>query len=285
MAHPKITAKIENITPTIAAKYLELMVPNRKLKPATVHSYVNDMANGRWIITPQGIAFNTDGELFDGQHRMEAVKESGLTIPMLVLRGFPTEQEKVKTMDVVDSGIGRSIPDRLKLIGGYYKNPNLLCAAARKIASTVMGKKNTAEKLSLHTIIEVVKIWKKELNAVLTVLDSPKYRHARNCHSIAAFTIAAATDLKKTDRDMGKFSTGAGLTADSPLLELRNAMFDSIMDVPARERTSHYLSAIYCAWHDIPGDSYKLKSNIERALEFFADKQAARYKRMKALFH
>jgi hypothetical protein len=280
----KISAKIESITPATAEKYLATMVLNRKPKEDTIAAYTNDMRNGKWLLSPQGIAFDEDGHLFDGQHRLKAIIRAGTTIRMLVLRGFPHQQDSMKTMDVMDAGVGRTMADRLKLMGCYHGNPNLACAVARQIAGVITGINcRASRKPTLSAVMEIIKLYKTELTAVCTVMDRPNFRHARNGYTIAAFTIAAVADLKKLDLDMGRLTTGAGLQVGSPILELRNSLFEK-NDLHPRLKTLMCLSALYCAWHGIDGRSFHKEDIQTAAIEYFQSTQPARFKKVAALF-
>jgi hypothetical protein len=280
----KITARIEQINKPIAEKYLATMVLNRSPKELTIAAYANDMANGKWLLSPQGIAFNEEGQLFDGQHRLKAIIRSGVDVEILVLRGFPDKQESMKTMDVLDAGVGRSLADRLKLMGCYHGNPNLACAVARQIAGVVMGINNRASnKPTLSAVLEILKIYKKEMQAVCAVMDRPQFRHVRNGYTIAAFVIAAVVDVNKLDLDMGRLTTGAGLDQGSPILELRNSFFGE-EDLHPRAKTILCLSALYCAWHGIQGRAFHKPEIQAAALEFFQSKQPTRFSRVEKLF-
>jgi hypothetical protein len=281
-----ITATIENVTPEHATQWLQRMVKNRNLKDSAVIMYANDMLNGKWLLSPQGIAFDEQDRLIDGQHRLRAIIRSGLTIPMLVLRGFPISQKAMKTMDVLDSGATRTIGDRLRLMGTYHTNPNLTSAIARQISLTVMGQTTrAARKVSIATIVEIIRIWKAELVAVCTVLDRPQFRHGRNGYVAAAFTLAAAADPARLDLDMGRFLTGAGLESGSPLLELRNLLFSGNKDLfQPREKTAICLAAIYCAWNDIPGRAFLKPESATAAIAWFRKSQPKRFSAVEKLF-
>ena len=80
--------RIETITPALATEWLDKHNSvNRKISEPTVQSYAMDMKNGRWTLTHQGIAFDTEGNLQDGQHRLWAIVFSGITLEMMVTRG------------------------------------------------------------------------------------------------------------------------------------------------------------------------------------------------------
>lgn len=101
---------IENITPDIAKEYLRQNKKNRKVKPKTVESYARDIIRGNFITTHQGIGFDENGELFDGQHRLLAIVMANKSATMMVARGVPKE-----AISVVDRGVTRSIRDVIQI--------------------------------------------------------------------------------------------------------------------------------------------------------------------------
>ena len=84
---------IENrkVTPEIAKFWMEKNIRNRTVNKDRVSKYAIEMKSGQWLDHHQGIAFYDDGTLADGQHRLLAVIESGMTINMVVAWGVPEE--------------------------------------------------------------------------------------------------------------------------------------------------------------------------------------------------
>lgn len=79
---------VEEVTPELAERYLASRPPDqRPMSRANVDSLARDMAGGKWRVTHQGVAFDRAGRLVDGQHRMAAVAQSGVTVRMMVTRG------------------------------------------------------------------------------------------------------------------------------------------------------------------------------------------------------
>lgn len=281
---PKITAKIEIITPPAAQRYLDTMGLNRRVKESSVTMYANDMRNGNWKISPQGIAFDEGGSLFDGQHRLLAVLRSGSSVPMLVIRGFPSHQGNVKTMDVVDCGAIRTLPDRLKLMGCYTGNPNLVCAISRQIARFAFGANSRAtRRMSLAGTLEIIGLWATEIKQACLALDRTEFRPGRNAAVASAFVLAAATNPKRTGEALSQLTTGANLDHGSPLLELRNALISGRAGEGA-DRTICCLSALLCQWHGLPGSHIFKDSNKAPAEKYFREKQADRFEKMARLF-
>lgn len=107
--HPEITHQIELITPSVAEHYLSKRPEwqrNESLK--TTDEYTDDMADGDWLYAGDPIRFTVDDELFDGQHRCQAIYTSGRAQWALVIRGLPRE-----VMRVLDTGYQRRFTNYL----------------------------------------------------------------------------------------------------------------------------------------------------------------------------
>lgn len=103
---------IVDIDPDLAIEMLQRNADNqRKQMEGSIERYSSDMANGSWLLTHQGIAFNSRGELHDGQNRLRAVIVSGATVPFLVFFGAGDKPE----MTVIDTGKSRSLLDAAKV--------------------------------------------------------------------------------------------------------------------------------------------------------------------------
>lgn len=103
-------AEVQTITPELAKLYLGHNESNRTLRRTRVMQYAHDMKEGKWNLTGQGITFGRDGNLLDGQHRLNAVIVAGVPVNFLVV----TDADVVPTYDC---GLSRSIVDRFKLAG------------------------------------------------------------------------------------------------------------------------------------------------------------------------
>ncbi len=57
---------------------------NRRISSKLVDTFAEDMLAGNWRLTHQGICFDGEGQLIDGQHRLSAVIKSGKTIALVV---------------------------------------------------------------------------------------------------------------------------------------------------------------------------------------------------------
>lgn len=117
---PKVS--IEVVTPALAEEWLKQNTNNRPIKPTVIERYVRMMEANAWQLSGDPIRFNGDGSLLDGQHRLQAVVESGKDIESVVIRGLTHESQ-----EVMDTGAKRNFGDVLALRG--YKNTTSLAAA------------------------------------------------------------------------------------------------------------------------------------------------------------
>lgn len=84
-------ARWEVITPSVAERYLELNRNNRPVTEGGVRDWAGELLDGAWKPTGQGIAFNDEGSLMDGQHRLMAIIRTGIPMLVLVIRDVPAD--------------------------------------------------------------------------------------------------------------------------------------------------------------------------------------------------
>lgn len=82
--------EIVEITPAMAEKWLAMNTNNRKLRRQYVTKIKNDILLNKWIMTGDPIRFS-DKRLIDGQHRLMAIKESGVAVSSVVMWNVPDE--------------------------------------------------------------------------------------------------------------------------------------------------------------------------------------------------
>lgn len=100
--------EIITVTPEIAAQFLLNNKSNRAMRRTHVARLADDIREGRWQLTHQGIAVSADGELLDGQHRLQAIIEAGVPVPMAVATGIAADSAMGLMVDV---GAVRSAAD------------------------------------------------------------------------------------------------------------------------------------------------------------------------------
>lgn len=112
-AYRDIDVNVEMISPERAREWLkqqeervgreEDAFVNRNLNEQNADGIAASIRNGEWYCTNQGIAFDTAGELVDGQHRLRGIYKANMAVPVIVVRGLSRE-----AVAYIDSGMKRS---------------------------------------------------------------------------------------------------------------------------------------------------------------------------------
>ena len=127
---------IEIITPEMAKAYLLRNKSNRKVSRQHVARLARCMKAGKFRLTHQGIAFDEDGNMIDGQHRLLAIIESGCSIQMSVARGVKPEDKLL--IDIQSRP--RSYSDALSIERGTDSIKQLV-AACRLLINLKTGER------------------------------------------------------------------------------------------------------------------------------------------------
>ena len=116
---------VATITPALAAAMLATnRDDNRNKRPSAYGRYAADMRSGQWKLTHQGIAFDRNGHLCDGQHRLTGCVSSEVPFPTLVFFGVGANEE----MATLDTGAIRSAGDASVYMLGERASHRLLAS-------------------------------------------------------------------------------------------------------------------------------------------------------------
>jgi hypothetical protein len=88
---PRRYNEIVEVTPALAASCLDKNENNRPVNWNYVSQLARDMVAGRFAVAHQGIAFDTNGKLIDGQHRLWAIIEADVPVRSRVFYNEPAE--------------------------------------------------------------------------------------------------------------------------------------------------------------------------------------------------
>ncbi|MGW1401191.1 hypothetical protein ACWCRF_21575 [Streptomyces sp. NPDC002405] len=251
--------EVVDISPQLAAEWLSRNTNNRPLSKSTVQQLAGQIQRGEWQLTHQGIAFDEDQVLVDGQHRLAAIVKAGTTVPLTVTHGVPRT-----AFTVMDTGRKRTGRDALALAG--EANATHLAAALRGLHLYLHAPNSSWSGGSSAT----------SNDQLLVMLDKhPGIRDAlhrgialnRGCRiTVTAATIGwYLTTEARPDIDQAAWEegvvTGARLEPGDPRLTLRNTMLSLAAGRThrrrddSREHLLYYLKA-WNAW--VEGRSIKL---------------------------
>ena len=191
----KIMAKIL-VTPEMADKWVKTNVENnRNINYTKVTTYARMMLEGKWYMSPDYIAFDDKGQLFNGQHRLSAVIISGASVYMNVDFGGYDEN----SMAVTDQGAGRSTTDIAKVLGydAVYRS-HVAQAFARNIQYVKLGVSRKVQ-FSRNEVIDLISRYYYVCEYIYKKSTGTKLRNAGIMISVVAAIINGETETDVDD--------------------------------------------------------------------------------------
>lgn len=216
-------SRVQRITPSKAEELLAANTTNRPLSRSTVRAFAEAMRRGDWLVTHQGIAFDTNGVLVDGQHRLAAVIEADVPVEMTVF----TDVEP-NTFDVLDTGKRRNAADVLAIEG--EKSSIMLAAMVRTVwlyqnrpdASWSGG----SAAVTNHQIVQTLDAHPKIRDFVpMGERIAAETGMIKSAAGAASYLVGQANKRGKLDDWYEGIVDGAGLGKNDPRLTFRKTMF------------------------------------------------------------
>jgi hypothetical protein len=225
----KCTVGFETITPELAAEYLSHNnteeAPNRRKSTPGMLSFQYIIENGLW--GPYGwdaIAFDCNGNLVNGQHRMEGIARSGIAVNALVLRGIDARD----VLDIGDTGMKRRAGQILQMHG--QKNGTSLAAtcvlvAAYKEGNVYASSWTKGRKVEPREAILLLEEFPDIEDAVSYVRGHTELKKLGQGTLLTFLRwITFRLHPQESDLFFSGLATGANLEQTSPVLLLRNRL-------------------------------------------------------------
>jgi len=218
----KAHAEVRIVTPEWAREILEKHEKDiadgkfrqRPINDRTVKRYAVDMKSGNWGLTGQGISFDEEKNLLDGQHRLFAVVMAGIPVQMLVTWDLPKENDKVKTINLFDLGRARSAGSQLKMDGVEYYNE--IGGGARCLLMLSQG--NIKGNFSVPQVIAVSELVKNNMLNLIEILGKGNMKHKCRGFILAPLTLLSTSDPDTAQLFATDFNEMANLGKTSPVL-------------------------------------------------------------------
>jgi len=238
------------ISPEQAKSILEIQPSQRPVSQAHVNALVEEIVAKRFVRSNEGIAFDEHGHLFDGQHRLWAVFESGFPIEALCCFGEPrsnfdrigtvvrrrtTSDHLVMEGVVSDPNTGNLIGSAGRFLWSYDKNLNPTQASLQK------GWSNDAMRdvIAAHPDL----LWfSHELRGVRMLFP----RSA----TVALFTLMKEADPQKAMLFLSQVLHGEGLSSGDPALTLRNSSASTYIKRGMRVEAAYKIVRAWNAFYD-----------------------------------
>ncbi len=225
-ARPCANTYIVNVTPEQARQWLEINNFNRPRNSEAVAKYVRQIREGRWRLTHQGLAFTKNGMLLDGQHRLWAIIECGITLPMRVCINEPAEN-----YEVIDCGRNRSNLDVVRMVRMGLKDSTISSAHTQTLKSMLAGR--LCKTANRWTNVELTELYREHIDAVDFAV-----KQFRNCK-----------DKQINDPTVRGVIARAFHTVSHEQLELFCSQLVGGGDHPCRATIDPFVSCLQC-WSD-----------------------------------
>lgn len=239
------------ITPEMAADWLDnrnVGLRNRTISKVIAGRYAGAMRRGEWKANHQGIAFDTEGWLLDGQHRLQGVANAGVSIAMWVHPDMPRD-----VFDTLDVGRRRQAAHLISA-----PNAMVLASAVRflALADGIKEPRNAGAAYSELTNVEVLDLVRKaganlEQAARIGVRLHKGARLTPSATAAVVYQVLTTENAGELDDFVEGLVTGANLDRDDPRLRLRNAFIGGQAVRAASMRTpSHPYALTVKAWNN-----------------------------------
>jgi hypothetical protein len=235
---------------------------NRPLNQRCVRYLEIVLKEGHWVISHQGIAFGADGNLYDGQHRLQAIANTGISAKVMVTFNLSRE-----ACEVIDRNRTRRPGDNLVMMGGPALGSTKAgwLGAIWDIPLDMRGK----SKLEAGHLATLAERYEDGLEAASEAFKSVNLPGLFRAPIVAAFIYAYATNPTKVKVMMNQYKDGNDLTKDSPILALRNYASKS-RGTGSTEREADFLTTSGMIYAYIKGEPRTIARENPTAVATFA---------------
>ena len=220
-ARPYNNAYIVYVTPEMAKQWLnDCNNFNRPFKQAVVDMYVQQIKSGLWRRTHQGIAFDTNGILIDGQHRLMAIVNTNVTVSMLIFVDEPKEN-----FEFIDCGCNRS---NLDIVRMSTRDNTLTLMHTQTLKAMLAGRHCKSN--GKYSNAELGELYRKYATAVGFVVDQlGDYPNRQINDPTVRGVIARACFYLNKDQIVEFCSLLKGQSQELPAAKMVNVFRDCLM--------------------------------------------------------
>lgn len=218
------------VTPLMAWNWLRAFnTHNRPFYPGNATKIANDIAAEMWYLHHQGIGIRADGQLQDAQHRLYAIYQSGIAVPMMLV--FNVTDQARRAIDIhkprraLDIAVLDGLPISQKTLSVVRR---ILLGFHSHSSREVSNQHGVAEALKWRPIIEWVHSYmpgrRSGLSlAVVSAALCRAFLYAPSTDVLATFCTLLATGLRQD---------GTALPSDQPVIYLRDWLLGSSTALP-----------------------------------------------------
>ena len=149
------------VTPEMAKDWLDKnnQKTNRKIDRRQVEKYKRELKSGNWMLNGDAIRFYVSGSLSDGQHRLTAIYETGITTLCSIIENIPDEAKST-----IDVGKSRKNNDVFTLSNVKFGN-KMIAAINKYLEINSNTKKSDLTATNLLTEYQLNQsVWDDSIN-------------------------------------------------------------------------------------------------------------------------
>ena len=253
------SVEVVQMTPEWAAKLLLSNTSNRGLSKTRSKTFAKQIEKGKWRKTGQGISVAKNGRLLDGQTRLNAVVQSGISTTMVVAWNCDED-----SFSVFDTGRARSATDVLK-IAGCEQHQNMISAGLRLAIPLIENPEAYFAISQGITNEEILNLWEESKGQCEWCANSASSVHNQFktfSKSIYFTFLYLATNKGWEQHQLTEFSdmlaSGADLEGNSPILAYRQYVNNNFLKCNMnQQRLTTLASLIRCFNLHVTGGSIR----------------------------
>lgn len=211
-----VTFRRVRVTPEMASEWLKKNHSNRKINKQIVSRYARTLSEDGWRLNGDTIKFDNKDGLIDGQHRLTACVETGVSFDAFVVRGVDRD-----VFDTIDIGKGRTAGDAL-FASGRTTNSSLVASIAN------LAIKLNTNSLRLNRYIEphTVRAWVEANASVEFAAERVMSMRFLGFGPVLGLTyfMAMRENPEKADQFFTQLTSGENLTKGDPAHTLRETL-------------------------------------------------------------
>ena len=245
----EIFSEAATITPSMAEVLLKGNPDNRNVKKARLAEIKADLENGNWVFNGESVIISRDGLLNDGQHRLMAVRDTGVSMKTLIVFGVARSSRIT-----LDQGTARTSADYLNMQGRADEAPVVACVARmiwqyQKLGGFRDGasSNNKSRKRVWPTKSEIVGVAMDNerdiLRSAAIVGKNSKLVGSQSFVAFCHWLICKIDDVAAT-QFVERLVDGANLSPESPIYVLRQRLITE-----PRMKPNVRLEAVIRAWN------------------------------------
>lgn len=208
MGKNKLTVNVELVSPSTAGEWLSKNKNFRKLSERRAIDLSRAIVTGRWELTNDAVAFNCDGELINGQHRLRACIIAQKPIQLLVMRNvdsdtyFDTGQRRTAGQVLAAHGFtGAGELSAAARLLYFYEGPGLSAAFYSSIKVDHGELLRTVERhpLLAESVAASNQVRKLGPIAIFAMVHYLAAKHDREMADLFVYAVATGDGVGKTD--------------------------------------------------------------------------------------